>query len=136
MRITIDDNQAALLIEVISKITMGHYDNLTKDELMTLDRISDKIEDEQQREISPKKQKAMMTATNARTEKAKRKIENAINILRMENKPITIYSVSKKAGVSYNTASKYSELINSAWYYGNNSQIENACTSHNLGICA
>lgn len=111
MRITINDNQAALLIEAISKVTMGHYDNLTKDELMTLDRLSDKIEDEQDKEISPKKQKAMIEATNARIKKAKKKIENSINILRMENRPITIYSVVKKSGVSYNTASKYSKLI-------------------------
>ncbi|MCK4442701.1 MAG: hypothetical protein KAU90_11905 [Sulfurovaceae bacterium] len=114
MRITINDNQAALLIEAISKITMGHYDNLTKDEVMTLDKISDKIDDEQNREISPKKKKAMIEATNARIKKAKEKIENSINILRMENRPITIYSVSKESGVSYNTASKYSELINNA----------------------
>lgn len=114
MRITINENQAALLIEAISKITMGHYDNLTKDELMTLYKISDKIDDEQRREISPEKQKAMIKATNSRIQKAKSKIENAINLLRMENRPITIYSVSKESGVSYNTASKYSELINSA----------------------
>ena len=114
MRITIDDNQAMILIEAISKITMRHYENLTKEELMTLDRISDKIEDEQRREVSPKKKKAMIEATNARIRKAKEKIENAINILRMEDRPITIYSVSKESGVSYNTASKYSELINNA----------------------
>ncbi len=114
MRITINDDEAFLLIDAISKITMGHYDNLTKKELIVLDRVSDKIEDEQRRETSPKKQKAMLIATNARIEKAKKKIENAINILRMENRPITIYSVSKESGVSYNTASKYSELIKSA----------------------
>jgi predicted transposase YdaD len=114
MRITIDNSQAMILIEAISKITMRHYENLTKEELMTLDRISDKIEDEQRREVSPKKKKAMIEATNARIQKAKEKIENAINILRMENRPITIYSVSKESGVSYNTASKYSELIKNA----------------------
>ena len=114
MRITINDDEAFLLTDAISKITMGHYDNLTKKELIVLDRVSDKIEDERRRETSPKKKKAMLIATNVRIEKAKKKIENAINILRMENRPITIYSVSKKSGVSYNTASKYSGLINSA----------------------
>ena len=114
MRITINDNQAALLVEAISKITMRHYENLTKDELMLLDKLSDKIDDEQRKEVSPNKKKAMKRATNARTQKAKEKIENAINILRMENRPITIYSVSKESGVSYNTASKYAKLINSS----------------------
>ena len=114
MRITIDNNQAILLVKIISKITMGYCDNLTKNELEIFSSLSDKINSEQRREISPKKKRAMIGATNARIQKAKAKIENAINILRMENKSITIYSVSKEAGVSYNTAVKYSELINSA----------------------
>ena len=114
MRITIDNNQAALLVEVISKIIMRHYEDLTKNELMILGKLSGKIDDEQRRVVSPKKKKAMIRATNARIQKAKEKIENSINILRMENRPITVYSVSKESGVSYNTASKYSELINNA----------------------
>jgi len=114
MRITISDTESFILIEAISKVTMGHYDNLTKDELMILDRVSDRIEDEQRREISPKKQMAMKKATKMRITQAKSKIENAINLLRMENRPITVYSVAKESGVSYNTASKYSELINIA----------------------
>jgi len=111
VRITIDNNQAMILIEAISKITMRHCENLTKKELIIFDKLSDKIEYEQKKEVSPKKKKAMIEATNARIRKAKEKIENAINILRMEDKPITIYSVSKKSGVSYNTVSKYSKLI-------------------------
>ena len=114
MRITIDNNQAMILIEAISKISMRHYENLTKNELMIFDKLSDKIEYEQKREVSPKKKKAMIEATNVRIRKAKEKIENAINILRMENRPITIYSVSKESGVSYNTASKYFKLIKNA----------------------
>jgi len=42
-------------------------------------------------------------ATGARTAKVKEKIQNAINILRMENKKITHYSIVKTAGVSYTT---------------------------------
>ena len=94
--------------------TLSYCDNLTKNELEIFSSLSDKINSEQRREISPKKKRAMIGATNARIQKAKAKIENAINILRMENRPITIYSVSKESGVSYNTAVKYSELINSA----------------------
>jgi hypothetical protein len=75
MRITINDNQAALLVEAISKITMRHYENLTKDELMILDKLSDKIDDEQRKEVSPNKKKAMIRATNARTQKAKKGVD-------------------------------------------------------------
>ena len=57
---------------------------------------------------SPKRANAAVdVATAARTAKAKKKIENAVNLLRMEGKAITPYSVAKKAGVSYNTARKY-----------------------------
>jgi len=56
-------------------------------------------------------------ATAARTKKAKEKIQNAINILKMEDKKITYYSVAKTSGVSYTTVKKYitlNEIINIA----------------------
>ena len=58
---------------------------------------------------SKKKTEAASTATQARTKRAKEKITNAINILRMENKPITAYSIAKESGVSFNTVKKYVE---------------------------
>lgn len=39
------------------------------------------------------------------------KIETAINLMRMYNKRITVYSVAKEAEVSYNTANKYKDFI-------------------------
>jgi len=59
---------------------------------------------------SPKKANAAEQATAARTKKAKEKIQNAVNILRMENKKITYYSVAKTAKVSYSTVKKYISL--------------------------
>ena len=56
---------------------------------------------------SSKKQEAMRKATEHRSTIAKEKINNAINILRMENKNISIYSLSKTSGVAYNTIKKY-----------------------------
>ena len=61
-------------------------------------------------EYSINKANAAEKATEARTAKAKEKIQNAINILRMENKKITYYSVAKTAGVSYSTVKKYISL--------------------------
>ncbi len=46
-------------------------------------------------------------ARDARTDKTKEKIQNAINLLRIEAKEITAYQVAKVAGISYNTAKKY-----------------------------
>ena len=50
---------------------------------------------------------ATAKATAKRTAEAKEKIQNAINLLRMENKKITHYSIAKIAGVSYVTVKKY-----------------------------
>jgi len=58
---------------------------------------------------SPAKTEAAHKATQIRQQRTKEKIQNAINLLKQENKDITAYSVAKTAGVSYNTARKYLE---------------------------
>ena len=57
-----------------------------------------------------RKKEAAAKATEARTAAAKKKIENAINLLRIENKKINYNTIAKKAGVSYLTAKKYVTL--------------------------
>jgi hypothetical protein len=59
---------------------------------------------------SVKKTDAAEKATEARTKKAKAKIQNAINILNLENRKITHYSIAQEAKVSYNTVKKYITL--------------------------
>jgi len=46
-------------------------------------------------------------ARAVKTTKTKEKIQNAINLLRLQGKPINAYQVAKLSGVSYNTARKY-----------------------------
>ena len=58
-----------------------------------------------------KKSNATKKATKIRQNTAKEKIMNSINMMRLFNKKITVYSVAKEAKVSYNTASKYKEFI-------------------------
>jgi len=58
--------------------------------------------------ISTSKRNATKKATYAREMKAKKKIENAVNLLRIEGKKITAYTVAKRAEVSFVTARKYS----------------------------
>jgi len=111
MRITITDKESRLLIGAIEKITFNRSIGLSKEELMMLDRLSDRILDENSRETTKAQTAAAKKATDTRVQRAKKKIESAINILRMEGRSITIYSVSKEAGVSYNTAIKYKDLI-------------------------
>ena len=56
---------------------------------------------------SEKKQQATQKATKARSDKAKDKINNAINLLQFENKAITHYSIAQASGVSFNTVKKH-----------------------------
>jgi len=58
-------------------------------------------------EILPDKRQNPEKARKAKTTKTKEKIQNAINLLRLQDKPINAYQVSKMSGVAYNTARKY-----------------------------
>ena len=68
-------------------------------------------EEKYHRSITEKKTNATKKATKTRQEVAKKKIEASVNMMRMFNQKITIYSVAKEAQVSYNTALKYKEYI-------------------------
>ena len=57
--------------------------------------------------FSQKKQNAIRLATQIRTLKVKDKINNAINILRLQDKEFTHYNIAKEAGVSFVTVKKY-----------------------------
>jgi len=71
------------------------------------EKIKKKILNPKKIKKSIKKTVAAEDATLARTKKAKEKIQNAINYLKMMDKNITAYSISKESGVSYNTVRKY-----------------------------
>jgi len=59
------------------------------------------------RVISQKKQQSAKNALKVKVTKTKSKIQNAINLLRLQGKPINPYQVAKLSGVAYNTARKY-----------------------------
>ena len=75
-----------------------------------LNSLLSKIQSEENKEVSPKLLKGMSKAREKRTKDTNKKIEAAINILVMENKKLTTYSVAKKAEVSYNTINKNGEI--------------------------
>jgi hypothetical protein len=58
-----------------------------------------------------KQKDAAKKATQLRQQKVQKKIENAVNILRMEDKIINNTSVQIVSGCSINTVKKYSEFI-------------------------
>ena len=53
------------------------------------------------------KRKNAYKATTAKINKTKEKIQNAINLLRLQGEEINPYRIAKLANVSYNTARKY-----------------------------
>jgi len=61
---------------------------------------------------SEKKVESAKRAAATKSNKAKEKIINAVNLLRLQGEEITAYKVAKTAGVSFNTAKKYLKNIN------------------------
>lgn len=102
MRITLSNAEAEILINTLVSI---QNDNLI---IMS---ISERIKSEMLKPISIKKVNATKKATETRTKKAKYKITNALNLMRLEGKKININSVAIEAEVSYNTAKKYKDII-------------------------
>ncbi len=60
---------------------------------------------------TPKKIKATNKANMAKRKKSRNAITNAVNMLRFEDRDITVYSVAKTAAISYNTAKQYKDFI-------------------------
>ena len=75
------------------------------------DELMNKVQNIKQFDISGKIV-ATKKANEKKQETSKKKIENAVNMLRLEGKEITAYAVAKVAGISYNTARKYLKLMN------------------------
>ena len=69
------------------------------------------IEKMQDYGTSEGRQEGIAKARTARTQKTKEKVQNAINLLRIEGKEITPYQIAKVANISYNTAKKYLDTI-------------------------
>jgi len=105
MRITITENEYERLKHI------ADFSLIDGSEIELVNGIIDKIEADRNKDVSSKKIKAVAKATQARTNKAKLKIEKALNMMRLENRPVSVYLVAKEAGVSYNTANKYAHII-------------------------
>lgn len=95
---------------------------ITNDEFHALQRILvqndislyNRINEEFQKSVLSKTKKKIKATTKANITKRRRSQEavtNAVNILRLENKKITVYSVAKTAEISYNTAKRYEAFI-------------------------
>lgn len=91
------------------ELSKNEYDEVIKllEESNLDEQILLKIKAFKEIKYSNKKKKAMEKASVEKTKIAKNKIENAINMLRLENKVMTHYNISKMSGVSFSTVKKY-----------------------------
>jgi len=95
MRITINEDEFALIVDALKKYShTGLLQKLLKQQSLEKERS---------------KQQATRTtqANDAKKKASREKIQNAINLLRIENKPITLYSVAKMANISYATIKRH-----------------------------
>jgi len=99
MRLEYEGIEFTLPNRLIEAVTEGKIKDIEViNALNTLINKSKMLPDKRQ---NPKKARAVKTT------KTKEKIQNAINLLRLQGKPINAYQVSKMSGVAYNTARKY-----------------------------
>lgn len=101
-------------MEMLLRVLQGIDAIATEDKMLLINEeeyfynlLKEKILNPKEIKYSMNKYAAAAKATESKTKKAKEKILNAINILRMEDKPITNYSIAKTSGVSFNTVKKY-----------------------------
>ena len=95
MRLTLNYDEIKKLLNIIQSIDAELYHAINTQ--YKADKSKDKS----------KKQQSIQEATKHRQDTAKAKINNAINILRLEGKNLTVYAIAKESGCSYNTVKKH-----------------------------
>jgi len=93
----------------IKESTITIPDALIEDENLDIDTTNaiNILIEKGERVISKSKQESARKALKIKVSKTKEKIQNAINLLRLQGRTINPYRVAKISGVSYNTAKKY-----------------------------
>ncbi|MCT7600425.1 hypothetical protein [Aliarcobacter butzleri] len=84
-----------------------HRIDVNEAEKKLINELYEKLGNVKPHYVSITKKRATKKATEVRSDKAKEKINNAINLLHLENKLITHYSIAQISGVSYNTVKKH-----------------------------
>lgn len=104
MRITLTNQEASILQTILANAI--NCDTMEKEQSVAYS-IIERIINEKYKYASNKQKDAAKKATEKRSANAKKKIENAVKMLRLERKEITTYIVSLESGCSFNTCKKY-----------------------------
>ena len=105
MRITITDKEYQDFKDLYMDVDIDWGGRTNKVILALLEKMLF----EKTKETSSAKTNAAKKATKKRSDNAKAKIENAVNLLRMLGSAITTYTVSVESGCSFNTCKKYEQ---------------------------
>ena len=100
MRIKILDIEMTIPNKLIEKVDKLGENEPIKQALENLIKNAEVIENKRNLENTKK-------ATEIKKLKAREKVQNAINLLRLQGEEVNAYRVAKIANISYNTARKY-----------------------------
>ena len=100
MRIKILDIEMTIPNKLLEKVDKLGENNPIGEALENLLKNAEVIENKRNLENTKK-------ATETKKLKAREKVQNAINLLRLQGEEVNPYKISKLAGISYNTARKY-----------------------------
>ena len=109
MRVKVFGVEMTVPNKLLDKMDLMNIDALNENERELFDAVNKLIirgeviiSDEESN-----KRKNAKKATTAKVTKTKEKIQNAINLLKLQGEEINPYRIAKVAHVSYNTARKY-----------------------------
>jgi len=100
MRIKILDIEMTIPNKLLEKVDKLGENEPIKQALENLIKNAEVIENKRNLENTKK-------ATETKKLKAKEKVQNAVNLLRLQGEEVNPYRVAKIANISYNTARKY-----------------------------
>ena len=100
MRIKILDIEMTIPNKLLEKVDKLGENEPIKQALENLIKNAEVIENKRNLENAKK-------ATETKKLKAREKVQNAVNLLRLQGEEVNPYKISKLAGISYNTARKY-----------------------------
>ena len=100
MRVKILDIEMTIPNKLLEKINQLGENEPVKQALENLLKNAEVIENKRNLENTKK-------ATETKKLKAREKVQNAVNLLRLQGEEVNPYRVAKIANISYNTARKY-----------------------------
>ena len=113
-RLNLTRDEYQLLIKMINNLNIKDNDFLEDGRFegfgFCIESLIKKVQNVKQIKTTNKRV-ATVNANEKKISTSRKKVENAMNMLRLEGKEPTAYAVAKVADISYNTASKYLKLI-------------------------